>query len=427
MRGSDRHETVRRDLISHFTLRLAYCRTEDLRRWFVDFESELLRFRFSELTTAEQHAFLARNGLAIRVVTEDEFIRHRDDLALSVQCYNSGIDFGRVKQASGRDGAKLFFKVPFERVCELVRTRHAFLFRGEAFVPYNQVAPLVVGHFKKAMAAALATTAKAWTHVARMEESLRLAPIVEGLSQQYLGPDYSKAGAAGTGAEGEIRPASLNELPQLAQRHYPLCMRHLDGQLRENRHLRHMGRMQFGLFLKGIGLPLDEALMFWKASFAPKISAEKFNKQYAYSVRHNYGKEGKRADYTPYTCMKIISATPGAGEHHGCPYKTFGEESLRTALQQMHVGGGDVQEIVGLAKGHHFQLACARTFQATHGVPADEGINHPNQYYDLSRTCCARNDAALAPATPVGAIARGKPGPALAETPLTVAKTPTPS
>jgi hypothetical protein len=42
-------------------------------------------------------------------------------------------------------------------------------------------------------------------------------------------------------------------------------------------------------------------------------------------------------DYTPHTCMKCISSNPGAGEHHGCPYKTFGEEGLRAALGGMKI------------------------------------------------------------------------------------------
>lgn len=47
----------------------------------------------------------------------------------------------------------------------------------------------------------------------------------------------------------------------------PLCMRHLHEKLVENHHLRHGGRMQYGLFLKGIGLSLEDALRFWQTEF----------------------------------------------------------------------------------------------------------------------------------------------------------------
>lgn len=149
-------------------------------------------------------------------------------------------------------------------------------------------------------------TARALPH---LEEDERLLPKLANLSQQYVGQDYSLKKTAGK--------VTLDQIDGLSRTSYPLCMRQLHTALKENHHLKHGGRLQYGLFLKGIGLSLEEALIFWRAEFTKLMDVDKFDKQYAYNIRHNYGKEGKRADYTPYSCMKIImSNPPGPGDHH---------------------------------------------------------------------------------------------------------------
>jgi DNA primase large subunit len=45
--------------------------------------------------------------------------------------------------------------------------------------------------------------------------------------------------------------------------HYYLC---------REKHLRHGGRLQYNLFLKGIGVSLNDALLFWKHYFTQRIS-----------------------------------------------------------------------------------------------------------------------------------------------------------
>ena len=45
-------------------------------------------------------------------------------------------------------------------------------------------------------------------------------------------------------------------------------MRHLHESLKQYHHLRHYGRLQYVLFLKGIGLPLEENLKMWRIEFS---------------------------------------------------------------------------------------------------------------------------------------------------------------
>jgi DNA primase large subunit len=52
-------------------------------------------------------------------------------------------------------------------------------------------------------------------------------------------------------------------------------MKRLHVNLRSEHHLKHQARQQYGLFLKGAGLSLEEALVFWKSEFTKKMDADK--------------------------------------------------------------------------------------------------------------------------------------------------------
>jgi DNA primase large subunit len=116
---------------------------------------------------------------------------------------------------------------------------------------------------------------------------------------------------------------NLKNIDWKAKTHYPPCMMVLHQAVRSQHHLKHYGRLQYGLFLKGAGLSLEESMHFWKQEFCRKVTADQFDKNYSYNIRHSYGKEGKRTDYTPWNCKKILGSSPGTGEYHGCPFKTF--------------------------------------------------------------------------------------------------------
>ncbi len=95
---------IRKDLVSHFILRLAYCRTEDLRRWFITQECALFRFRLEELTPVGMAAFIRKNGLMLEAISPDEKASKKS-LLLSVPGA-SVLDFDRTT----------YFKIPFTQV-----------------------------------------------------------------------------------------------------------------------------------------------------------------------------------------------------------------------------------------------------------------------------------------------------------------------
>ena len=77
-------------------------------------------------------------------------------------------------------------------------------------------------------------------------------------------------------------------------------------------------------FLENITVLFDPSWRGWHHRYnigllrLLSFSSNQFDKGYAYNIRHSFGKEGKRTDYTPFSCMKIIlNNPPGQGDYHG--------------------------------------------------------------------------------------------------------------
>lgn len=129
---------------------------------------------------------------------------------------------------------------------------------------------------------------------ARLDEDTRIVPLLDNLSKGFLAGVPSEWSSAASAAPGdEIRAEMVDDL---ARKHFPACMRNLHDALKRDRHLKHLGRLQYGLFLKVLGLSIEEAITFWRKSFS-NITDDKFSKEYKYNIRHSYGLEGKRANY----------------------------------------------------------------------------------------------------------------------------------
>lgn len=161
--------------------------------------------------------------------------------------------------------------------------------------------------------------------------------------------------------------------------------------------MKHMARLVYWRFLKQAGMSVEDCMEAFRLE-GNKTSdgAKKYEKEFRYNIRHAYGKEGKRADYTGFGCMYIIQNNPpGCGECHGCPYKHRSAEEVTRVLRES--GGisdtAVLRQILKLADQEKYQIACAKHLEGRHANRKDKlidiediasGIVSPNQYFDKS-------------------------------------------
>ncbi|KAK3988357.1 eukaryotic and archaeal DNA primase, large subunit-domain-containing protein [Cladorrhinum sp. PSN332] len=393
--GNDKFLLAQRqkDHYSHFILRLAFSSTEDLRRRFTRVETMLFRLRFQDEPARDRAAFVRTLNLDWDPVSEDEKRELASQLVTTV-----GFGFGRKGSQVQQVLEEEWCKVDWERVPDLIGDRKVVVKRGKAYVPAREQQSMVLSEYTARLERALELTSRA---LPRLDEDDRLTPILNHLSKNFIAPDSSYGNGSGTASvEGmEISARNIDNLSQ----HFPMCMTHLHRTLRRDAKLMHFGRLQYTLFLKGIGLNLEECLVFWRSSFN-KVTDDEFNKKYRYNVRHVYGDVGgdsnrRGGGYSPYSCQKILTEhAPGPGDAHGCPYRHFNMENLASLLQASGVSGrGVLQGVQEDKEKQKFHMACNRVFEHIHKnelkKARDEGIMtpvqldtivHPNEYFKRS-------------------------------------------
>ncbi|KAM7218296.1 putative dna primase large subunit protein [Rhypophila decipiens] len=395
-----------KDHYSHFILRLAFSSTEDLRRRFTRVETMLFRIRLGADDTRERTSFIQTLNIDWEPVSDEEREQLAEELAAT-----STANYGKKGAQDLEDES--WCKVDWERVPDLVEGRRVFLRGGMAYVPAKEQQSMVIAEFTSRLEKALELTARA---LPRLDEDDRLTPILNHLSKNFITPDASFSGTSSAVDGAEITARNIDKLSE----HFPMCMANLHRSLRRDAHLKHFGRLQYSLFLKGIGLNLEESLIFWRTSFS-KITDDSFNKEYRYNVRHVYGDVGgdsnrRGGGYSPFSCQKILTEhPPGPGEAHGCPYRHFNMENLTALLQSTGITDRAVLQGVKEDKDNQkFHMACNRVFEHVHKAELKrakddsimsaaqlETIVHPNEYF--KRSYLLKNMDKQAPPTSNGA------------------------
>ncbi|XP_014484671.1 PREDICTED: DNA primase large subunit-like [Dinoponera quadriceps] len=365
---SEEHSQIRmKDHLSHFILRLVYCHDPEQTKWFINQEVEFFKLRFSSLDKKGVEYLLSINNLDCTPISQDEKLNLKEEL---------GSSSGKVMNIDITD----IYKVRFEKVVDLVRGRKVYLKAGVAYITHMDMISVFVSYFRESLVAGLESAKSLYDNISDDE---RLTRYLKGLPSAFSGMARVVWSTTAT---------PIDKLNDLSKSSYPMCMRTLHEALCNNNHLKNSGRMQYGLFLKGIGVTLEDALRFWSHAFSKKIDGSAFEKKYAYSIRHYYGKEGRQTNYTPYGCQKVISSAVGPGEYHGCPFRHMDRDSLCQKLTSYGVFASNTTEILDLAKDGQYHLACAKYFEIVHNKPASKPLLHPNAYFSESRAILTEDD-----------------------------------
>mmetsp|Transcript_20504 Transcript_20504/g.59414 ORF Transcript_20504/g.59414 Transcript_20504/m.59414 type:complete len:476 (+) Transcript_20504:64-1491(+) len=353
-----------KDWISHFVLRLAYCRTEDLRRWFLTQEVALLKWRLGHSAAGSTTEALASVLPEAKLIPQKEL--EASKLMPLILAATPGIKIDTK-----------IYQVPFTHALDLVQHRQVLVRRGMAYIPESKLVNLVTARFRASLSRQLVllSSVPATPGLQRTQGFLKNVATIHAIKDEFRSNLDSLMDLTATNVPDHIK-------------HMPLCMAQLQMALQKEKHLKHWGRLQYGLFLKGAGLSLEDALAYFERMFVGKG----FTKAYAYNWRHMYGREGKRANYPPYSCSKVISSNaPNANEHHGCPYKHGTVQEVSSMLARLGVNAQQQKGIIAQQLSHNYQLACVEHFKVTHpGVDSNQQVstdnlgNHPNAWFSAS-------------------------------------------
>ncbi|KAG7382093.1 hypothetical protein PHYPSEUDO_005307 [Phytophthora pseudosyringae] len=349
------------DLLSHYALRLAFCRDSRGWDWLVTAEAKLFAVRLWKLRPYAAVALLASEGIQYELLNED--------------CPESDVT------------QKGIYRVPFSEAPALVKNREVILHGGFCMVPLQKMGFVAVNHFRRRLEEQIRDLQCAIP--AQGPELERLTPILHG----FVVEARILTGAANSITKKAGRPKlEVANIDRIAEKHFPLCMKQLHRKLRENHHLKYDGRVQYRMFFKGAGFSVHECIQFFRAEFVKKIPAAKFDKEYTYHIRHSYGLEGSRREYAPLDCEQIISGSaPSNGQYHGCPFKHWGRPALQGELRRHGLSLQTAMEISQQASAGNCQGACRAFFEATRPCSSS-----PPQF-TFNATHPSHQDASAAP------------------------------
>lgn len=365
----EKEESIKNDIASHFLLAIIMCKNESDMKWFIRQETKLFKSRLENQNKYSMYKILSKLGIELF-----EYIQKKDN-NLDI----NKIKFRMLNNPNKNEKEKIYY-CKFEDALNLIAKHEYYLNKGNIYIPESDLHNLFQLVFEQKMEKTL-NKIRIKTESIKKDRRIREIFLLFDKEKERISREEAVKMQKEMPNDEKLR--TMNDVDKFSERCFPLCMSIIERHINQYSHLMHFGRLQYTLFLKGAGLPVEEALKFFQKKYEKKTPIDKFEKEYAYNIRHSYGLEGKRVNYTPYTCEKIIRMNgPTGRECHGCPFKTFSEDNLRKVLNTCNLNPLDIEEIISKKKNNEYQMACVKYFEGKFPKIQGEGIGiHPNKYF----------------------------------------------
>ncbi|XP_046382828.1 probable DNA primase large subunit isoform X2 [Ischnura elegans] len=266
--------------------------------------------------------------------------------------------------------------VDFQYCSSLVRRREVDLKSGKCYVHCGVWGKLLICFFRDLLSLGMEDLARS-SMPQIVSRDIRLKSIVSQTLETFY--RQSNLPSQSMRVTNAIKSITVDKESQF----FPPCALNILKNLRHDHRLGHHARIQFSLFLKGIGLDVEEAIKFWREEYSKTPNCnehrsnlcqhawKKDNSRYIYNIKHLYGLKGSCKDYQSKSCLSLQSTGGKTGE--GCPFVRMHPKDIVKVLPQMIVNSNGkrnsnseilIEHIVELTSKGKPSEACKACFNA---------------------------------------------------------------
>ncbi|NHJ48736.1 MAG: hypothetical protein FK733_13205 [Asgard group archaeon] len=355
-------QEIYEEYAGHLLLRLVAAEDPRVQGWLVEKEGDLFELRFRRVPTTEIKIDIAR------------YLFGEENVLDSRQLWGTfNINEKIFTEFHVKNRRSASMAVRFTCVPRLVSNRSALLKDGWVIALIEDFAMAMKTTFERLLKERIRETKENVDRIAKSSIKEPLLILKEELSKII----YSVSSSTDRIQLGNYQLFSKENV-------FPQCMADLYSEVAQKGHINHDERFQLGLFLKQIGMTVDEQLFFWYEKSVDNIGQtfDRFSSGPAgYQVRYIYGLEGGRTDYSAQKCETIQSNGYCTFLHQSVENieKVIREEIQNPTRKQEELIRALIRAVVDKRPGD----ACAIMFQIRYNRKS-YSVRHPVGYVEYA-------------------------------------------